>query len=79
MIERRLWRRRSMRLRPSALATVLLVLAAIAPGLSADDSLLTLDRILVDEDFETESSPRLRWLDDGSHYTTLEEPGGLSR
>ena len=26
----------------------------------------------MEDEFETESAPRLRWLDDGGHYTTLE-------
>jgi dipeptidyl-peptidase-4 len=62
-----------MRLRSFAPAAALLALLAVAPSLGADDSLLTLDRILVDEEFETEDPPSLRWLEDGSHYTTLEE------
>ena len=62
-----------MKARIFASAATVLALLAVTAGFSADESLLTLDRILVDKDFETEKSPSLRWLDDGSHYTTLEK------
>jgi dipeptidyl-peptidase-4 len=38
-----------------------------------DATQLSLDRIFTDEEFKTARAPSLRWLDDGSHYTTLEE------
>jgi len=38
-----------------------------------DPSLLTLERIFTDEDFRSKSFGPIRWLEDGSGYTTLEE------
>jgi len=59
------------------LSVVLILLTGATAGIASaedvDASRLTLDRIFVDKEFKTESAPRLRWLDDGSHYTTLEE------
>ena len=58
-----------------------LLVLSLAPAMYAQavaveetaDPVLTLDRIFTDEEFETGRAPGLRWLDDGSHYTTLEE------
>ena len=44
---------------------------------SPDRSLLTLDRVFVQQDFRTEEWGPARWLDDGSGYTTLEASEGL--
>ena len=41
-----------------------------------DSSLLTLERIYTDEDFESESFGPARWLESGEGYTTLEESIG---
>jgi dipeptidyl-peptidase-4 len=38
-----------------------------------DPSLLTLERIFTDKDFRSKSFGPIRWLEDGSGYTTLEE------
>ncbi len=46
--------------------------AAVAADDTADPSLLTLERIFEDEEFEVESFGPARWLEDGSGYTTLE-------
>jgi len=43
------------------------------PEEKTDPSLLTLERIYTDEDFESKSFGPIRWLEDGSGYTTLEE------
>jgi dipeptidyl-peptidase-4 len=47
--------------------------SAVAAEESADRSLLTLERIFEDDEFEAESFGPARWLEDGSGYTTLEE------
>ena len=49
-----------------------LAIASSTSAQSTDTSQLTLDRIFVDKEFQTERSPRLRWLDEGDRYTTLE-------
>ncbi len=43
------------------------------PEEKTDPSLLTLERIYTDEDFESESFGPARWLESGEGYTTLEE------
>jgi dipeptidyl-peptidase-4 len=68
-------------MKPLRLPLLLLLIytAAASPalaqeaGAAVDPSLLTLDRIFVDLEFDTGRAPQLRWLDDGGHYTTLEE------
>ena len=42
-------------------------------GEAADASLLTLERIFSSEEFESEKFGPVRWLEDGSGYTTLED------
>ena len=46
--------------------------AAVAADDTADPSLLALERIFEDEEFEVESFGPARWLENGSGYTTLE-------
>ena len=55
--------------------SVLLFTAAVQAGdeETADQSLLTLERIFTDEEFEGEKFGPARWLEDGSGYTTLED------
>jgi dipeptidyl-peptidase 4 len=59
--------------------TVALVLSSILSTVFAeavdpnDPAILTLDRIITDEDFKSASFGPARWLEDGSGYTTLEE------
>ena len=57
--------------RVAALAAILTL--ASAPLTAADNSRLTLDRIFTEREFRTARGPSLRWLEDGSTYTTLEE------
>jgi len=56
-----------------ALSVSAVAAAQVGATEEPDGSLLTLDRIFTECEFKTERTPRLRWLDDGSHYTTLEE------
>ena len=58
---------------------ILSILLFITAAVQADDekktdqSLLTLERIFTDEEFEGEKFGPARWLEDGSGYTTLED------
>ena len=61
---------------PGVLGACLLLSASPALRLAdkpADNSLLTVDRIFVQEEFKTQEWGPARWLKDGSGYTTLEK------
>ncbi len=62
-----------MRHRQIGLAAFL-ILGTVAIGLAqdADPSILTVDRIILGDDFHTEGFGPARWREDGSGYTTLE-------
>ncbi|HYW79152.1 MAG TPA: S9 family peptidase [Thermoguttaceae bacterium] len=51
----------------------LLAISLLPLSTRADDSLLTLDRIFVDKEFDAKSFGPAKWLDDGSGYTVLEK------
>ena len=55
----------------AALAAVV-IFSSVAGGQSADQKILTLDRIFSSGEFRSETFGPARWLDDGSAYTTLE-------
>jgi len=48
-------------------------------GSQEDRSLLTLDRIFLEREFSTERLGRIRWLADGSGYTSLEPSATVDR
>ena len=48
-----------------------------APAQTVDPSLLTLERIFSEKEFEPDTFGPARWLKDGAAYTTLESPPGL--
>jgi dipeptidyl-peptidase-4 len=54
-------------------AIAVLALPVAAGDESADPSILTLERIFVDREFELERFGPARWLTDGSGYTTVED------
>jgi dipeptidyl-peptidase-4 len=57
-------------------APILLLWGSVGSVLSGepvDPSILTVERIFVSKDFETEKFGPARWLEDGSGYTTLED------
>ena len=61
-------------MRPTTITLLLLMASSVAGG-EGDPSLLTLDRIITDDEFRTESFGPARWLKGGSGYTTLERAG----
>ena len=66
--------RHSFQLSAPTISLILLfaVHTAVAAEEAPDPSLLTLERIFGEEEFEVESFGPARWLEDGSGYTTLE-------
>ncbi len=66
---------------PAALVGPVLLLGLVArpsPAQMADASLLTLERIFAEKEFEPESFGPARWLKEGAAYTTLESPPGTT-
>ncbi|MHC5025456.1 MAG: S9 family peptidase [Planctomycetota bacterium] len=62
-----------------ASAISLLLVAETAPAQAPDPSIITLERIHETSDFRTEGMARVRWLEDGTGYTTLEAADGGGR
>ena len=62
---------------PAALVGLVLLSPLVGPKASAqtaDPSLLTLDRIFAEKEFQPDTFGPARWLEHGAAYTTLEPP-----